>query len=162
MISRRKIILCSAMVPFAATAWAKPCAATRVLLVCPAGSVKSAIAREELKRMAELRSVPVEVESRGIHPEDHISPLLAQRLSRDGIDPLAQPLRRFAPEDAKQADIVIAFDEAAYAPRLENARACHVASWHSQYDDAKSDTWKFVPPVTRAFPASVLMLGTAI
>jgi protein-tyrosine-phosphatase len=102
--------------------------------------VKSAIAREELKRLARARGISVVAESRGIHPENHISPLLAERLKREGIDPLAQPLRAFTPEDARRADIVIAFDEAATAPGLEKARTWQVAAWNSQYDDAKSDT----------------------
>jgi len=111
-----------------------------VLFVCPAGSVKSAIAREELKQRAKLRNIPVKAESRGIHPENHISSLLAERLKRDGINPLADPLQRFTPADAQQADIVIAFDDAAGAPGLEKARRWRVAAWNSQYDDAKSDT----------------------
>src|SRR5258708_29316851 len=140
MISRRKVVLCSLAVPFGAPAWAKPCDPTRVLFVCPAGSVKSALAREELRRMAKLRNIPVTVVSRGIHPENHISSLLAQRLKRDGIDPLADPLLRFTPEDANKANITIAFDEAAQAPGLEKARTWQVAAWNSQHDDAKTDT----------------------
>lgn len=140
MISRRIVILCGTLASFARGAWAVPCAPARVLFVCPAGSVKSAIAREELRRMAKLRGIPVKAESRGIHPEDHISPLLAERLKRDGIDPLADSLRPFTPEDAKLADIVIAFDAAAQAPGLEHARTWQVAAWNTQYDDAKSDT----------------------
>lgn len=115
---------------------------TRVLFVCPAGSVKSAIAREELKHLARAQGVRVNVQSRGIHPENHISPPLAQRLKADGIDPLAEPLRSFTPEDADRADIVIAFDQAGQAPGLEKARRWQVASWNSQYADARSDTLK--------------------
>jgi protein-tyrosine-phosphatase len=113
-----------------------------VLFVCPAGSVKSAIAREHLKRMAKAQGVAVLVESRGINPENHISPLLATRLKRDGIDPLSEPLQRFTPDDAKKADIVIAFDEAADAPGLKGARRWRIASWNTEYDGAKSDTLK--------------------
>ena len=126
---------------FPVSVCAKPCAtATRVLFVCPAGSVKSAIAREELKRLARMQGVSVDVHSRGIKPENHISPLLAQRLKADGIDPLAEPLRTFDPQDVSKADIVIAFDEAGDAPGLERARKWQVASWNSQYDAAKADT----------------------
>jgi protein-tyrosine-phosphatase len=122
------------------SALARPCAATRVLLVCPAGSVKSAIAREELKRLARAQRVSVEVQSRGIHPENHISPSLAQKLKADGIDPSAEPLRAFTPADAGKADIVVAFDQAADAPGLEEARKWQVASWNDQYDRARADT----------------------
>lgn len=90
--------------------------------------------------MAKAQGISVLVESRGINPENHISPLLADRLKRDGIDPLSQPLQRFTPDDAKAADIVIAFDEAADAPGLKDARRWRVASWNTQYDDARSDT----------------------
>src|SRR5258708_7953448 len=96
--------------------------------------------RGELGRMGKLRNSAVAVVSPGIHPENHIPPLLAQRLKRDGIDPLADPLLRFTPEDANKANITIAFDEAAQAPGLEKARTWQVAAWNSQYDDAKSDT----------------------
>jgi protein-tyrosine-phosphatase len=128
------------MLPLAFGAQAKPCAAPRILFVCPAGTVKSAIAREEFKRLARTRGISVHAESRGIHLENHISPQLAERLKQEGIDPLAEPLRTFAPEDADKADIVIAFDEAAKAPGLEKARAWQVASWDSEYDVAKSGT----------------------
>lgn len=125
-------------------ALARPCAPPRVLFVCPAGSVKSAIAREELKRYARMEGIPVVVQSRGIHPENHVSALLAQRLKVDGIDPAAEPLRAFTSEDPGKADIVIAFDQAGDAPGLEKARKWQVASWNSQYSAAKSDTLEYV------------------
>jgi protein-tyrosine-phosphatase len=140
LISRRLVAFSGVMLPFAARAATKPCAVPRILFVCPAGSVKSAIAREELKRMARARGIPVHVESRGIQPENHISPQLAARLKQEGIDPLAEPLQRFTPEATKKVDIVIAFDEAAKAPGLEQARTWRVASWNEQYDAAKADT----------------------
>jgi protein-tyrosine-phosphatase len=140
MISRRVVAFSGFIAPLTTTAWAKPCAVARVLFVCPAGTVKSAIAREELRRVAKMRGISVVAESRGIHPENHISPLLAQRLKQDGIDPLADPLRTFTPEEAGHADIVVAFDDAAAAPGLEKARKWQVAAWNTQYDDAKSDT----------------------
>ena len=80
----------------------------------------------------------MDVQSRGVTPEDHISPGLAARLRADGIDPTAEPLRRLEPGDAVHADIVIAFDEAAQAPGLEQARAWDIPSWNSQYDGARA------------------------
>lgn len=122
----------------AAAAQVKPCPPPRVLFVCPAGSVKSAIARESLRHSASRRGLAVVVQSRGVTPEDHVSPGLAARLRADGIDPAAEPLRRLEPGDAAHADIVIAFDEAARAPGLAQARAWDIPSWNSQYDGARA------------------------
>jgi protein-tyrosine-phosphatase len=127
----------------AADAAEKPCAVTRVLFVCPLGVVKSAIAREELRRITKARGLSVQVQSRGVeppkdHPENDISPALATHLREENIDPFADPLRRLSPGDVRQADITIAFDEAAAAPGLEQARAWKSPSWNNQYLDAKA------------------------
>src|SRR5260221_349010 len=82
-----------------------------------------ATAREELRRRAKGRGLALQVGSRGVHPEDHVSPALAARLRADGIDPNADPLRPLTPSDIAQADVLVAFDEAAQAPGLEGARA---------------------------------------
>lgn len=115
------------------------CDPVRVLFVCPAGSVKSAIAREVLKRRAADEGVSVVVSSRGLHPEDHVSPALAANLRRDGIDPASEPLRGLTPADVAQADIVIAFDEASDEPSLRSARAWKTPSWNADYATAKAD-----------------------
>jgi protein-tyrosine-phosphatase len=127
----------------AARAAQTPCTATRVLFVCPLGVVKSAIAREEFRRIAKAHGLLVRVQSRGIdppgvHPERDISPALGRHLRDEGIDTFADPLRRFSKADAAVADIVIAFDEAARAPGLEHARAWKSPSWNEHYDDAKA------------------------
>ena len=124
-------------------AGAADCTVTRVLFVCPLGVVKSAIAREELRRIAKARGLSVQVQSRGVappkdHPENDISPALAAHLKQEGIDPFSDPLRRFTRQDARRADIVIAFDEAAAAPGLEQARAWKSPSWNDQYEQAKA------------------------
>lgn len=138
-ISRRILILgavAAPTLPFSAYA---DCGATKVLFVCPAGTVKSAIAREALRKAAHDSSIPLVVQSRGISPEDHVSPVLAARLKADGLNPAAEPALRFAAADALQSDIVIAFDEAASAPGLEQARAWTTPSWSGDYDRAKAD-----------------------
>ena len=122
---------------------AADCAVTRVLFVCPLGVVKSAIAREELRRIAKARGLSVQVQSRGVeppkdHPENDISPALAAHLKEEGIDPSADPLRRLSRVDVRHADITIAFDEEAAAPGLEQARAWKSPSWNSQYAQAKA------------------------
>lgn len=102
-----------------------------MLFVCPAGTVKSAIAHEALKRRAAERGVAVRVLSRGVHPEDHVSPALEAHLRADGLDVRTGPVRTLAAGDLAGEDIVIAFDEAAQAPGrglgegLERARLEH-------------------------------------
>lgn len=120
-----------------AAAGAKPCPPPRVLFVCPAGTVKSAIAREVLRRRAASERLAVEVRSRGVQVEDHVSPALAANLRADGIDLAAEPAQRLAPADIAWADLVIAFDEAAAAPGLAHARAWDTPSWNSDYAGAR-------------------------
>jgi protein-tyrosine-phosphatase len=115
-----------------------PCAPPVVLFVCPAGTVKSAIARETLRNRAATAGVLVEAQSRGVHPEDHVSPGLAANLKADGIDPASEPARAFVDADAKRADVVIAFDEAAKVPALSQARVWDIPSWNSDYPAAKA------------------------
>jgi len=102
------------------------------------GSVKSAIAREQLRRIVKQRALPIEVQSRGLTPANDITRELASHLRAEGINPLADPLRRFAPADAAHADITIAFDDAAKAPGLERARLWHSPSWTDDYAHAKT------------------------
>ena len=115
-----------------------PCAPPVVLFVCPAGTVKSAIARETLRKRAATAGILVQAQSRGIHPEDHVSPGLAASLKADGIDPASEAARTFVDADAARADIVIAFDEAAKVPALSRARAWDIPSWNSDYPAAKA------------------------
>lgn len=112
---------------------------TVVLFVCPAGTVKSAIAREMLRRRVAATGLPVEVVSRAISPEDHVSPALAQRLRADGIDPAAEPARPLTPADVEGADVVVGFDAAADAALMRRARAWRTPSWNADYDNAKVD-----------------------
>jgi protein-tyrosine-phosphatase len=123
---------------FPSLAQAAPCAKTHVLFVCPMGSVKSAIAREELRRAVKARGLPVEVQSRGLTPTNDISPALAAHLRDEGINPLADPLRRFTRADPAKADITIAFDEAGKAAGLEHARVWNSPSWNDDYAHAKA------------------------
>jgi len=115
------------------------CPPVRVLFVCPAGSVKSAIAREALKRRAADEGVSLSVSSRGVHPEDHVSPGLAARLKADGLNPASEPLRRLTQADVAQADMAIAFDAAADEPMLRSAQAWKTPSWNGDYAAAKAD-----------------------
>lgn len=139
-LSRRSVLVFGlASLPGIASANPRACAPYRVLFVCPAGTVKSAIAREVLKKKALAWQIPIEVRSRGLKIEDHLYPELAERLSADGIEPTAEPARTFTPADAAWAGIVIAFDEAALASGLSEARAWRTPSWNNDYDRAKAD-----------------------
>ncbi|HEX7759350.1 MAG TPA: hypothetical protein VF459_07610 [Caulobacteraceae bacterium] len=137
-LSRRSFALAVLLAPAAVRAQAAPCPPPKVLFVCPAGTVKSAIARETLKARAAQAGVPVDVQSRGLHVEDHVSPGLAANLRADRIDPAAEPARQFQDADVGQADIVIAFDEAAQVPALRLARVWDIPSWNSDYAGAKA------------------------
>lgn len=135
----RRAVIAGASLAFMFGRATAACAPTRVLFVCPAGTVKSAIAREALKRRAAAEGVAVSVSSRGIHPEDHVSPVLAANLRKDGLDPASEPVRELTDQDVARADLVIAFDEAADAPALRSARAWKTPSWNSDYAAAKAD-----------------------
>jgi protein-tyrosine-phosphatase len=137
-LSRRVLALGVLAAATAAQARTAPCAPPRVLFVCPAGTVKSAIARETLRRRAAAAKVSVHVESRGLHPEDHVSAGLAANLRADGVDPAAEPVRTFSEADLGGADIVVAFDEAAQAPALWKARVWDIPSWNDHYEQAKA------------------------
>jgi protein-tyrosine-phosphatase len=139
LATRRDILTGLALLALPRPAFAaNPCFTPRVLFVCPMGSVKSAIAREKLRREAKMRGFAVDAHSRGVNPALDISPGLAAHLKEEGIDPLADPLRKFTKADADHADIVIAFDEAAMAPGLEHARKWHSPSWNDDYARAKA------------------------
>lgn len=135
----RRTLILGAAAGLAAGRASAACPPPRVLFVCPAGSVKSAIAREALRQRAAAVGLAVSVASRGLRPEDHVSPALAANLQRDGLDPAAEPLRALAQSDIAQADLIVAFDEASEEPMLHAARAWKTPSWNSDYPAAKAD-----------------------
>ena len=92
------------------TGVAARCRPARVLLVCQYGSVKSAVARELMKRRAAERGIVIEVRSRGITPAEHVSPSLAAALRLEGVDTHAQALTVLAPEDLQTADVIVGLE----------------------------------------------------
>ena len=137
LIGRRALL--SAVIAAAGSAKAaQPCALPVVLFVCPAGTVKSAIARDSLRREAGKAGVAVSVISRGIHPEDHVSPGLRAKLVADGMNPGSEPALPINAGDIRRASITIVFDEAAAAPGLERARVWDIPSWNGDYSGAKT------------------------
>jgi protein-tyrosine-phosphatase len=133
-ISRRFLVLSFAAAPLAA--WAA-CGPTRVLFVCQAGAVKSAIAREVLRSRVDKEGLAVQVASRGLHLEDYVPTALAANLRNDGIHPEREAALLLTARDVQRADVVIAFDDAANAPSLQSARTWRTPSWNSDYDAAK-------------------------
>jgi protein-tyrosine-phosphatase len=83
---------------------------TRVLFICEAGTVKSAIAREIFRQHADKRGIRSVSFSRGIAPADHVSAQLHERLAADGIDTARDPLRKLSAEDLRQADLIVVFN----------------------------------------------------
>ncbi|MGR4864188.1 arsenate reductase/protein-tyrosine-phosphatase family protein [Caulobacter sp. LARHSG274] len=137
LASRRSTLLAFLLLP-PGLAFAS-CPPSKVLFVCPAGTVKSAIAREALKQRAASVGAAILVRSRGLAVEDHVSAALAARLAADGLDPRAEIARTLEAPDVAWADIVVAFDEASQAPTLARARSWTTPSWNSDYDNAKAD-----------------------
>ena len=139
VLTRRTLACALLFGPTALQARSVPCPPPpTVLFVCPAGSVKSAIARETLKARAAQAGLPVRAQSRGLKPEDHVSHGLAARLKADGVDPSADPLQALRAEDVTAATVVIAFDDAAADPMLRGARTWTSPSWNADYPAAKT------------------------
>jgi hypothetical protein len=110
----------------------------QILLVCQFGSVKSAIARELLIRRAASRGIALHAWSRGITPEEHLSPTLSVQLRAEQIDPTRQPLTALTSDDLKAADLVIAFDPLPFAiPEGRLLNWSDVPSMNSSYDAAR-------------------------
>lgn len=109
----------------------------RVLFVCAAGTAKSAIARELLRRRARERGIAVSVFSRGLHIENHVSLLLRDQLAADGIDVSRDPPTALARRDVHNADMIVAFTPLPAKYRTRVIR-----------------DWSAVPSVNEAYPAA--------
>ena len=109
-LTRRMALLglaAAAALPVPALAMRQP----RVLFICRFATVKSATARELLRKRARERGVGVKVRSRGITPVDHLPPALRQRLiGQFGIDPAAEQAQALQQADLDRADVVVLFD----------------------------------------------------
>jgi protein-tyrosine-phosphatase len=82
----------------------------KILFVCQAGTAKSAIAREIFRRKAALAGIDVDVFSRGILIEDHVSPELREKLDADRLDTLSERAEVLLPADASAAHILVKFN----------------------------------------------------
>jgi protein-tyrosine-phosphatase len=144
MFSRRVMLAITVAALGAGLSRAAPALAaepqTRVLFVCQFGSVKSAISRELLRRLATQSRAPLAIESRGITPEAHLPPPLAQRLAEAGVDPKAEPLRKLTQADLDRADLVVIFDPLPAGLSAKNLRDwTDLGSIVSDYDRTRPD-----------------------
>lgn len=109
----------------------------KILFVCQAGTAKSPIAREIFKQRAKERGIAVDVFSRGIIVEDHVSPELKQRLRADGIDSTAEPAMPLKPQDWAAADILVNFNPLPASIRHRDIRDwSDVPSVNDDYENA--------------------------
>lgn len=119
-LNRRAFLLglAAAAMPTPSFAMRRP----RVLFVCQAGTVKSPVARELLRKRAYERGIAVDVRSRGIAPADHMTPQIRERLIAEfGIDPAGEPAKTLHQSDLDRADVAVLFD--ALPPNLHKAGA---------------------------------------
>jgi protein-tyrosine-phosphatase len=146
--SRRSVVISSLL--FTALA-ASGCAVQptakppKVLFVCQAGTAKSAIAREMFKKRAKERGIVVDVFSRGIEIEDHLSPELKQKLRADGINTNAEPPRALTPADWAAADILVYFNPLPASVQHKDIRDwTDVSSVNDDYASAKCDMIAYI------------------
>jgi len=138
-LSRRAVALGMIAAPTVALANPPACGpAPRILFVCEAGTVNSAIARELFRARAAGAGLDVRIASRGLHPEDHLTPVVAEKLRNDGVDAAREPTIALTTADIATAKIVIAFNVAAENPLLRAARRWNVPSWGADYTASKA------------------------
>lgn len=112
-----------------------------VLFVCQGGTVKSPVAREHLRRLAKASGSNVKAMSRGITPEDHMTPKLAATLKADGIDIDADPVLALTVEDLKAATVIVVF----------NALPPHFGTWQLR-------DWSDLPSMNEDYAAARAIL----
>lgn len=129
-IARRTLLvgLMLACVPGTASAADAPSGSRKwrptVLFVCQFGTAKSAVAREVFRRRAAERGIDAIAFSRGITPEQHVSPALRQQLVADGLETTRDGLHKLETSDLAVADIVVVF-----SPLPKGMWVAHVRDW---------------------------------
>lgn len=138
MLTRRFVLLACAGA-LSACQHQRRASRANVLFICQYGTVKSAMAREMTRRRAAELGVAVDVSSRGITPQNHISPALAEHLATDGIDlapNLVQPLDAVT---LARAEIVVLLDPLPNGlARADALDWTAVPSFNNTYPEAKA------------------------
>ena len=135
--NRRAVMVFGAILAIAPSAVLSASRPPIVLFVCPAGTAKSAIARELFRKRAKERGIAATAFSRGLHIEDHISVPLRQRLDAESINTRRDGFFDLKANDVRAADIVVTF-----------------APLPSPYRSDKQRDWSAVPSVNDAWPAA--------
>lgn len=107
MIHRRAFIIAGALI---AASFSTARAAGHwpsILFVCQFGTARSPTAREVMKRHAAERGVAVDVSSRGVTPEDHLSAEVHDKLMAMGINRYAEAVQSLGAADLAAADIIV-------------------------------------------------------
>ena len=137
LIAGSLLVIVGAAIPPARSASRMP---PRVLFICQFGTVKSAIARELLKRRAAARGISVIVSSRGITPEAHLAPSTRSQLLAEGIDLDGERLQKLRRADLGNADLVVAFNPLPASMRKKGLRDWSaVPSVNDTYSLARAD-----------------------
>ena len=84
---------------------AKP--APRVLFMCPHGAAKSVLASAYFEKLAREKGLNVRVDARGTEPDPHVSPKVAEHLTKNGYPIPVETPQKVTPDDLASADIVI-------------------------------------------------------
>lgn len=141
IVGRRDLLGSLLMVPFIASGCVmdRRSRVATILFVCEFGTAKSAISREIMRARARERGLTINVNSRGLKVEDHLTAELRTRLARDGIDPTRETPRVLRPADWQSADIVVAFNTLpGSVPRSKIRDWTDLPSIVSDYDRARS------------------------
>jgi arsenate reductase len=83
----------------------------RVVFVCEHGSVKSLVATVYFNRRAQERGLAYVALARGVAPDPVVPSTVRDGLRNDGFDVSAFHPRQFRASDAKQASLVVSFDQ---------------------------------------------------
>lgn len=80
---------------------------TTVLFMCPHGAAKSVLASAYFQRLAKERGLNVHVDTGGTEPQEAVSTVVAEHLTKNGYTvPITKP-RAVTKDDLVRADVVI-------------------------------------------------------
>ena len=109
----------------------------RVVFVCAHGAAKSVLAAAEFNALAQACGAPMRAVARGTAPDEVVAPVVAERLTRDGVDlgdTVPQALTR---DDVQGALRVVTFDQPQVGTMFPT--------------DVPIEMWNDMPPVSADF-----------